>query len=324
MDPARWDTARRGVFAAARGPGFREQFASFEVDLTAISGTVLNGGRKLTSDHGGEDLVLTNGSFVVSETLRPASLTLLKGATIVPEHTWAATSYPPVRISSPGQVRIACGAGIDVTGRGYLDDTIYPGVELPSGNRTGGSHLGEGGVVFGTPGETFGSVYRPLENGGTTNNGWQGLNSGGVVRIETESLVLDAGAAILANGAAAYGGIPTSAGGSVWITADTLWSRFHRSEGRRVRKGILIHRWQRWGWGDRDRVRGAVRGHFELVRASGGGRGRDGGAGTIYLKGPDSTFGDLLVDNDWIDGRWTILPTLGTGRLKRSMVLCGW
>ena len=125
--------------------------------------------------------------------------------------------------------------------------------------------------------------------------------------------MLDAGAAILANGAAAYGGDPTAAGGSVWITAATLLAQVDRSARRRVREGILLQRRERRRWGDRDRARGALRGHFQLDPGIGGGKGRDGGAGTIYLKGPDSTFGDLLVDNDWIDGRWTILPTLGTG-----------
>jgi hypothetical protein len=38
-----------------------------------------------------------------------------------------------------------------------------------------------------------------------------------------------------------------------------------------------------------------------------------GGAGTVYLRGPESVHGDLLVDNNDWDGRWTELPSLGGG-----------
>ncbi len=47
--------------------------------------------------------------------------------------------------------------------------------------------------------------------------------------------------------------------------------------------------------------------------ASGGLRGREGGAGTIYLTGAGSTYGDLVVDNGGREGEWTVLPSLGSG-----------
>ena len=47
--------------------------------------------------------------------------------------------------------------------------------------------------------------------------------------------------------------------------------------------------------------------------ASGGVPYNVGGAGTLFLKGPDSTFGDLIVDNRGGDGPSTVLPALGSG-----------
>ncbi|MFI5168176.1 MAG: hypothetical protein ACHQQS_16335 [Thermoanaerobaculales bacterium] len=45
----------------------------------------------------------------------------------------------------------------------------------------------------------------------------------------------------------------------------------------------------------------------------GGSAGVKGGAGTVYLKGPSSTYGDLIVDNGGVDGQGTELPSLGSG-----------
>jgi hypothetical protein len=48
--------------------------------------------------------------------------------------------------------------------------------------------------------------------------------------------------------------------------------------------------------------------------AQGGAVGTTGGAGTIYLRGPSSNLGSLIVDNKIVTGsRRTILPTLGRG-----------
>ena len=41
---------------------------------------------------------------------------------------------------------------------------------------------------------------------------------------------------------------------------------------------------------------------------------KPGGAGTVYLYGPDSTYGDLVVNNGLLSTpRWTVLPSLGGG-----------
>ena len=49
------------------------------------------------------------------------------------------------------------------------------------------------------------------------------------------------------------------------------------------------------------------------LKAGGGHFAYPGGAGTVYLRGPEAVHGDLIVDNAGLDGGWTILPVLGAG-----------
>ncbi len=286
-----------------------------EIDLTAVSGTVLSTAQNISSDHSGEDLVLVNGVFTTTTPLRPASLRLLRGATLAPQYVSGATAYPPIVISTPGLVDIACGAAIDVSGKGYLWDTMYPGVDLPVAESSGGSHLGQGGILIESPGETFGSVYRPREYGGTTNNGQSGSPGGGVVRIEAAAVALDQGAVIRVNGGDTYAARPTAAGGSVWISASAVTgSGAIEARGGEWLKPAGVYQNGSGGGGaiaiDSDVIdEGIVSG----LIASGGLRGREGGAGTIYLTGAGSTYGDLVVDNGGREGEWTILPALGAG-----------
>ena len=49
------------------------------------------------------------------------------------------------------------------------------------------------------------------------------------------------------------------------------------------------------------------------LKAWGGAHFREGGAGSIYLKGPASVYGDLLLANGSIQNGVTALPSLGAG-----------
>ena len=49
------------------------------------------------------------------------------------------------------------------------------------------------------------------------------------------------------------------------------------------------------------------------AKAVGGSAAPQGGAGTVYLKGSSSTYGDLIVDNGNVNGQSTELPGLGSG-----------
>ena len=170
--------------------------------------------------------------------------------------------------------------------------------------------MGTAGLNTDPLGSTFGSVYRPQEAGGGAGNG--SPTGGGIVRIQSASLTLtDATSVIRANGGnnSDRGG----AGGSVWITTGSgVWSGRRRGAGRRA---VVLRDGRRGS--DRDRVhdgdgeracRTWWRGRGARARTN-----RYGGAGTIYLKGPTSTYGDLTVDNGGKTGQATELPSLGCG-----------
>ncbi len=273
--------------------------------LTVPYGTVLTGERELLVDHLGEDLILGPGTHTAATALRPQNLTLLQGATLISRQAES------LILTDLGVLDIRCGGAIDVTGLGYSGGETHPSATLADDARSAGSHLGEGSS-YGTPGSTYGSVYRPQEFGGGSRNPDSGLPGGGVVRILADSVRIADRAAISANGSTAtetyqHG----AAGGSIWITAGTI-----TGEGVIEARGGNANNRDRTSAGG-----GAVALEYgeiddEIVgaiRADGGYYWRAGGAGTVYLQGPDSIFGDLVVDNAGYRGRYTLPPTLGSG-----------
>src|SRR5262249_1832892 len=81
-----------------------------------------------------------------------------------------------------GTLTLESGATIDVRGRGYPATKTYPNTS--NGGSGNGSHMGRGVGVSQT-GATYGSVYRPQEEGA----GGNATSGGGVVRINAGSLV---------------------------------------------------------------------------------------------------------------------------------------
>ena len=132
------------------------------------------------------------------------------------------------------------------------------------------------------------------------------------MRIQSASLTLtDATSVIRANGGKHLGpgrsgrlGVDHDGGG--------VWSGSRRGAGRRA---VVLRSGRRGS--DRHRVHdGDGEGAVEPGGADGEQRARTnrfGGAGTIYLKGSTSTYGDLTVDNGGKTGQATELPSLGSG-----------
>ncbi|MGZ8710623.1 MAG: hypothetical protein ACXW28_10390, partial [Thermoanaerobaculia bacterium] len=199
---------------------------------------------------------------------------------------------------------IACGTSVDGSGRGYGAGSTYPG-GTASGDGTGGSHIGQGGLYAHPIGSTYGSVYWPQEAGGGGDD-IRGGAGGGVVRIAAGTLVVDG--AIRANGATndEAGG----AGGSVWITTGTI-----RGSGAVEANGGTNHYGEGGGgavaveYSDPASTPPVLRAHTGIPS----GLTLPGGAGTVYVKRPGSTYGDLTIDNVGHLGQSTILPSLGTG-----------
>jgi hypothetical protein len=203
------------------------------------------------------------------------------------------------------EVRVETGGSIDVSGKGYSSNASYPG-ETTAGDGTGGSHIGRGGWWNERYGATYGSVYRPQEAGAASGTNPSGAG-GGVVRIDAPVVVVNG--TIRANGAVSD---RSGAGGSVWITTGRMsGSGSIETNGGQGYYGI--------GGGGALAIEytDATSTLPTLSSRTGpnkpGGNGRYGGAGSIYVKGAGSTYGDLTIDNEGLLYDWTILPSLGKG-----------
>ncbi|MFL6247288.1 MAG: Ig-like domain-containing protein [Thermoanaerobaculia bacterium] len=205
-------------------------------------------------------------------------------------------------ITTTRDLYVACAGTINATAKGYAPSQRYPGATAPGGG-AGGSHIGRGGVTTNPSGSTYGSVYRPAEAGG---GGEFYPAGGGIIRIKAGTVHVE-GAIAAAGELLNRGG----AGGSIWITA-----------GRISGSGTID---ARGGGGVPAGGGGAIAIEYtdpasvlpSLQHASGAaveGRHR-GGAGSTYIRGPQSTFGDLIVDNGTASnqGTFTELPSLGSG-----------
>ena len=151
-------------------------------------------------------------------------------------------------------------------------------------------------------------MERPQELGGGGRN--TSGSGGGVVRIVAERVQIDG--TIQAHGSKSNQG---GAGGSVWLTTGEL-----AGSGSIEVNGADSN-------GDGAGGGGAIAIEYTSLDPSAtvldqlsahGGLSpnrpeRDGGAGTVFLYGPTSTLGSLLVDNGTTTAKRTILPSLGQG-----------
>ena len=205
-------------------------------------------------------------------------------------------------IRTTRELYVACDASIDASGRGYAAGQTYPGA-IGSVGFAGGSHIGRGGTCCNNAsGTTFGSVYRPAEAGG---GGYVGTG-GGVVRLQAATLHVDGRIA------AAGSTNPAGAGGSIWITA----ARVGGGGSIDVRGGPGSSSPSGGGGALAIEYTDAASVLPSWLHASGASSASNrGGAGSAFIRGPQSTFGDLIVDNGTASnqGTFTELPSLGNG-----------
>ncbi|HEX6642556.1 MAG TPA: Ig-like domain-containing protein, partial [Thermoanaerobaculia bacterium] len=195
---------------------------------------------------------------------------------------------------------------IDISGQGYPGHTSYPGATLP-GNGTGGSHMGIGGLWDGPLGSTYGSVYRPQELGAGGEHPSDGRYGGGALRINANNFLISG--LIRSNGWSDGSG-RGGAGGSIWVTTTKI------SGTGAIEANGGTNNFSHGGGGAIAIEYSDATSNLPTLRArtgSGTGWQRFGGAGSIYVKGPQSTFGGLTVDNGGFDGQETQLPSLGSG-----------
>jgi hypothetical protein len=233
-----------------------------------------------------------------------AKLIVLDGATVV-ETSGITNPLSLGTSSSTTDVYIGCNAAIDVSGRGFGSGTTLPGATAPT-DVDGGSHIGVGGIRNAPGGSTYGSVYRPQEAGGGGNCAGTG---GGVIRIQSGSTVVDGN--INSRGTNTGGGCSdrSAAGGSVWITTGKIGGA------GKIDTGSVNTTWGSGGGGAISIEYTDPTSTLPVLASAAGTSGQSvpGGAGTIYVKGPSSTYGDLTVDNGTLFGQATNLPSFGSG-----------
>lgn len=218
-----------------------------------------------------------------------------------PSHADGSDPRPLVLIVDEAVV-VEEGGYIHSSGQGYGPSKSHPGA-APSALGSGGSHLGRGGQTTGVSGPTFGSVYTPLEAGG--GNGGSGGAGGGALYINAGSLMVD-------GFIVSHGEGPGGAGGSVQIRTGVL-------SGLGGIGAIGADSDDGTGGGGAVSIAytAAEDGILERLEARAGvgsSTGRFGGSGTIYLFGPGSTYGDLIVDNGGsVATEATRLPGMGSG-----------
>jgi hypothetical protein len=210
-------------------------------------------------------------------------------------------------------LRISGSGWLEADGRGYPggmsghDPGYTSGYADGSSFRSSGSHGGLGSRIEGTPTATFDSLTDPADYGSGGSRGYYGEHGGhGGGRIVIRAVALEIDGTMTSNGVGGQGaGAGGGAGGTINISVDTLSGPGvvqANGGGGEVGAG-----------GGRIAVRYATLNtdpaQFEALGGQGG-SGRIGGNGTLYLKGPGQTYGDLVLDGFSVDTPQasTVLP----------------
>ncbi|MGK2860043.1 MAG: Ig-like domain-containing protein [Thermoanaerobaculia bacterium] len=278
--------------------------------IGVVTGTNVTGKVIQSNDSSYENasIYVVGGSLTIVGPHRFANVIVLPGGTI--------THFQGDELTlTSGGIFVACDGAIDVTGRGYGSDATHPEAATKSTGGSGGSHIGRGGDhdSYGEPGATFGSVTSPQElgsGGGSCSCGGTPTAGGGRVRLRADTIALDG--AIRANGADPKGGGGPGSGGSVWVTAGILG-------GAGTVEARTASGWAAGGGGAIAIEYSAGSLSSLVLNAQGQDNYapsamRKSGAGTVWVKGPDSVNGVLTIDNRGVPvGQATELPSMGSG-----------
>ncbi|HYO79103.1 MAG TPA: hypothetical protein VE010_21745, partial [Thermoanaerobaculia bacterium] len=270
--------------------------ASLIGTLTAVAGTEVSTASFIAADdtafENGTVIVRSGGTLTIAGAHHLRNVVVLPGGTLVQQHA----DLLRADLLTVDRLYVGCGAAIDVSALGYRKNVTAPGTGSTD-LQAGGGHVGRGGVWKRASGSSFGSLTRPREAGA---GGWASLTSGalasaggGVVRMHaTASMTIDG--AVRANASSTNGG-GGGAGGSVWLTTagplvgagtiDALGGETNATGGGGSGGAIAIE------YGS---TSGAL---LNNVRARGAANVRDGGSGSIYLRGAGAIDGELILDN---------------------------
>ena len=237
-------------------------------------------------------------NFGVDSTITiDGNLTLSNGAVLSSRYAYTpGKAIYPLNLVVAGNVFVDGTSSIDVTGRGYRG-TNWSGPDYAGTSRPG-CH---GGIVGTWTNDcTYGRYERARFAGSA---GWNRFssaqgNGGGIVSITANLLTLDG--SILANGES--GGFPSNvstiyasgAGGSIHLDVNTLAGGGTLA----ANAGATTQSYNESGGGGRISVYVMDRSGFTgSMEARTGTQGDVGGAGTVYIKETNETYGHLIADN---------------------------
>ncbi len=292
--------------------------------------TITNNGSLVAANglHGGIG-TLANGTLTVGGpiTMGWLSLTSTSLVTCLPGAT--AQMYRSDLVVSNDLV-VDGSSWIDVSGKGYLPGrtTSNSVMGVPT-CWSGGSYGGLGGAGYhtdpehstvfcaGQPGSVYGDYGDPNDWGGGSADGGSG---GGLIRLRAGQLQLDG--QLLADGQSpvqTQTGLAGGAGGGIRLDVDVLSGngliRAAGGSGGRL-SGQQDHFTGGGGGGGRVAVYARNYSGFDTnhitAPGGGGGNGRNGGAGTVYLRDLDNSQGVLIVNDGGSSGGSTPLGVSGT------------
>jgi uncharacterized repeat protein (TIGR01451 family) len=229
-----------------------------------------------------------------------------------------------------GDLYVACGGAVDVSGLGYRADAGYPNTSAErAAAGVGGSHGGRGGHFAeaeltdpALPGRVYGSLFDPRDpgaGGGSLEGVADSASAGGgVIRIATPgNLVIDG--ALRAGGGGDGSAAAHGAGGSIRLDAQTLAGR-----GTIDASGAGSASSEPGGGGGRVAIYAGTLDAGLLARTTAaGGDSVDpaarGSAGTVYVLRDGDVFGELVVDGGAVAStQVTELLAVGTGTLTAA------
>jgi hypothetical protein len=257
------------------------------------------------------DLTIGSGATFEFQDLNPttpetlANLTILGGGLLTHQGN-STTQDNTLNLAVTNNLDIQTGGSINVNGRGYAAQS-GPGAGVTySTVGTGGGYGGDGGNYNSNTvaGVTYGSVTDPtdLGSGGGRTSGGAG---GGAVKLDVSG-TLTLNGVITANGNNGTGSYSNysggGSGGGIWINAGTLAGAGSLTANGGA-GGVYSSSFGGSGGGGRISINYTTDSSTITSFAhSGSVNGRYGGAGTIYTKASAETNGDLLVDNNDLNG----------------------
>ncbi|MGH7929901.1 MAG: hypothetical protein ACREQV_19130, partial [Candidatus Binatia bacterium] len=282
-------------------------------------------------------LEVTTGSEFISTNRTIAGTINLTGNALITHLPTSATTSFKVDLSA-NAINIDASSRIDVTGLGFLGGVqpgnpfglsgMTVGFAVGSASRGGGSYGGLGGIGAGAVNPVYGDFRNPNEagSGGGSVSGPAG-NGGGLIRIVAQTLALDG--VIRANGSVSQVFGAGGSGGGMRIDVGTL-----SGSGSIAANGGAATQGGGSGGGGGGRIaiyyQNAAAFNFATQVTAIGGIGviaPNGGAGTVYLQGPGTEAGELVIDNNNIGSATlsTPVPNPAAGtialtnlRVKRS------